>query len=149
MPDKFFYDTNIFIYLGLTPKTEENIKKHEIVKKLFVLHQGKIFISSQVLNEVSNVLLRKSSLEKTEIFDFLNLIINICNVIHLTPQITITALDLHFRYQFSFYDCLIVSAAFTSDCEYLVTEDLQDGQTITYKSRRVKVINPFKKNGND
>ena len=35
------------------------------------------------------------------------------------------------------------SAAFASDCEYLVTEDLQDGQTINYKSRRVKVINPF------
>lgn len=65
------------------------------------------------------------------------------DVIPLPSDITLTALDLHYRYQFSSYDSLIVSAAISSECEYLLTEDLQQGQKICYKSSLVKVINLF------
>jgi predicted nucleic acid-binding protein len=43
------------------------------------------------------------------------------------------------RYQLSFWDSLIVAAAKTASCGFLLTEDWQDGQ----KWDGVKVVNPF------
>jgi len=43
------------------------------------------------------------------------------------------------RYQLSFRDALIVAAAKSASCRYLLTEDLQDGQDLD----GVLVINPF------
>ena len=43
------------------------------------------------------------------------------------------------RYGLSFWDSLIVSAAQLANCEYLLTEDLQEGQSLN----GVRVLNPF------
>lgn len=43
------------------------------------------------------------------------------------------------RYQLSWWDVLIVSAAQAADCRYLLTEDFQEGQNLT----NIVVINPF------
>lgn len=143
MKDKYFFDSNIFIYSVLESDNEKDLQKKEIALSLIEKEDIQVIISSQVLNEVSNILLKKSRFTQEQIIDTLEWMMETLEVISLTPDITLTALDLHFRYHFSFYDSLIVSAAIASDCEYLVTEDLQDGQTIGYKSRQVKVINPF------
>ena len=46
---------------------------------------------------------------------------------------------LQHRFQLSFWDSLIVAAAKTSGCRYLLTEDLQAGQNLD----GVQVTNPF------
>ena len=145
MKDKYFFDSNIFIYSVKEYDNEEDKLKKEIALSLIEKEDIEVIISTQVLNEVSNILLKKSRFTQEQIIDTLEWMMETLEVISLTPDITLTGLDLHFRYHFSFYDSLIVSAAIASDCEYLVTEDLQDGQTIGYKSRQVKVINPFNK----
>jgi predicted nucleic acid-binding protein len=43
------------------------------------------------------------------------------------------------RYQFSYWDALIVAAAKVCGCHYLLTEDLQSGQ----KLDGIEVVNPF------
>ena len=43
------------------------------------------------------------------------------------------------RYQLSFWDALIVAAAITSSCRFLLTEDLNSGQDLD----GVLVVNPF------
>jgi predicted nucleic acid-binding protein len=43
------------------------------------------------------------------------------------------------RYRLSFWDSLIVAAAKAADCQWLLTEDLQDGQAID----GITVVNPF------
>ena len=43
------------------------------------------------------------------------------------------------RYRLSFWDALIVAAAKSASCRYLLTEDLQSGQKID----GVTVVNPF------
>jgi predicted nucleic acid-binding protein len=45
------------------------------------------------------------------------------------------------RYGLSWWDALIVSAAQVADCQYLLTEDLQENQ----RFGEVQVINPFHK----
>jgi predicted nucleic acid-binding protein len=43
------------------------------------------------------------------------------------------------KYQFSWWDYLILSAAQIQDCKYILSEDLQHEQAID----DVKIINPF------
>ncbi len=50
-----------------------------------------------------------------------------------------TAWAIESRYQLSYWDALIVSAAQQQGCEWLLTEDLQHNQQID----GVRVINPF------
>lgn len=56
-----------------------------------------------------------------------------------TPEIFQEALQLHFKYKFSFYDSLIWSAASVLGCKTLYSEDFQHNQSIN----GVKCINPF------
>ena len=44
------------------------------------------------------------------------------------------------RYQLSFWDSLIIAAAHAASCRWLLTEDLQNGQSID----GVTVVNPFR-----
>ena len=44
------------------------------------------------------------------------------------------------RYQLSFWDSLIVAAAKTAACQYLLTEDLQDTQNLD----GLRIVNPFR-----
>jgi predicted nucleic acid-binding protein len=45
------------------------------------------------------------------------------------------------KYQYSFYDSLIISAALSCNCKTLYTEDMQDGQII---ENSLTIINPLK-----
>jgi predicted nucleic acid-binding protein len=75
-----------------------------------------------------------------EIREYLVTIRAVCDVRPLTVETHLLGLDMAERYGFSFYDSLIVSAAFLSDCTTLYSEDLQHGQKI---ENRMMVINPF------
>lgn len=88
-----------------------------------------IVISTQVVKEVSSVLLRKfnypvndlkvliSYLEKFEVVE--------------TPIETIrSGLDIMESYQLSFWDSLICAAAASSNCSTILTEDMNNGQDI-------------------
>jgi len=143
MKDKYFFDTNVFIYALLESGNEKDIGKKETALSWIENREIEVIISSQNLNEVSNTLLKKSNFTPVQVIETLEWMIDSLDVISLTPEISLTALDLHYRYQFSFYDSLIVSGAIFSECEYLLTEDLQQGQLINYKSHLVRVINPF------
>lgn len=49
------------------------------------------------------------------------------------------AWDIQDRFQFNWWDCLIVAAAQVANCTYLLTEDMQPGQHLD----GLVVVNPF------
>ncbi len=55
-------------------------------------------------------------------------------------DIIVSACDIRERYNFSYYDSLIVSAAINSKCNKLYSEDMQDRLMI----EDLMIINPFK-----
>ena len=59
--------------------------------------------------------------------------------INPTPVLYERGLELRARYQFSFYDSLIISAALEAGCKTLYSEDLQHGQIIG----QLTIVNPF------
>ncbi len=143
MKDKHFFDTNIFIYSLLEAENERDKAKNEIALSLIEQEDIEIIISNQVLNEVSNILLKKSDFTKNQIVETLQWMLDTLTLVNFSPNITLNAVDIVERYQFSFYDSLIISSAIAANCDYLITEDLQDNQIITYSTRQLKVINPF------
>jgi predicted nucleic acid-binding protein len=50
------------------------------------------------------------------------------------------ALEIHFKYQYSYYDSLIISSALENECSILYSEDLHHNQKI---ENTLTIINPF------
>jgi predicted nucleic acid-binding protein len=59
--------------------------------------------------------------------------------IHSSPALYLEALHLQSRYRLPWYDSLVVAAATQAQCELLLTEDLQHGQTFG----DLRIENPF------
>lgn len=131
MKDRIFVDTNILVYALL----DESPKQRAALDLL----QSGCVISTQVLNEFTNVARKKAKLEWQEIQDLSNAIQSLAETVPLDVVTHNRALTIADSYGFSFYDSLIVAAAQKSGCNFLFTEDMQHGQKI----ETLMISNPF------
>ena len=139
MSDKFFVDTNIFLYAH--DRTTGN--KHERARALIdgLWMSGNGVLSTQVLQELCINLRRKTanplSIPETRrlLQDYLS-----WEVVVNTAESVIEALAIELRYNLSFWDSLIIQAAASSGARVLYSEDLKDGQSYG----PVRVLNPLK-----
>lgn len=136
----FFLDTNVLVY-GFDATAGQ---KYSIAAALLhrALEEGAGCISTQVVQECTTVLLKKifpinGAVALRHLYN--STLFPLCRFHITTPALYEKALHLKERYQFSFYDSLIVAAAVLSGCDTLYTEDLQDGQGI----EGVRIVNPF------
>ena len=127
-----FFDSNVVLYLLSDNQTKAN-RCEEIVE------QGGV-ISVQVLNECVNVMLKKLKMARPEIDEFLAVIKSISDIVPLSVEVHEGALELLDRYQLSWYDALIASAAIESDCETLWSEDMHNGLVV---NKTMTIRNPF------
>jgi predicted nucleic acid-binding protein len=124
MGDKAFIDTNVFVYLS----SEDDWRKRQAARE--ALDAYDCVVSTQVVNELCNVLLRKYAKSTPEIKATIEAMEAVCDVALITVITTDKALDIHERYGYSFYDSLILAAALESGCRYVISEDLQAGARI-------------------
>jgi predicted nucleic acid-binding protein len=135
MNDKVFLDSNILVY----SYSVTEIDKQLIARKL--IEDTHSFISTQVLQELCNIVTRKFKFSYEQAITAAN---ESCqnNNLHINSENTILqACRIADRYGFSFYDSMIISAALESNCTIVYSEDLHDGQVIDEK---LTVKNPFK-----
>jgi predicted nucleic acid-binding protein len=106
MSAEFFIDSNVFIYhLDTTDR-----RKHDIAGAIIreALRTGNACISSQVVQECLNVVLRKpaSALEPPAAREYLDAVL--IPLMQITPSEALyqRALDVRARWRFSFYDSL-------------------------------------------
>ena len=139
MTDKYFLDTNVFVYAF----DRQEINKRKIANKLIksALVDGNGCISSQVIREFVNVATRKFvvPLSVADCRQYLDkVLVPLCEI-YADTGLYHRALDIMERWQFSFYDALIIAAAIQTDCNHLYSEDLQHQQKI----HSLTVVNPF------
>ena len=127
-----FFDSNVVLYLLSDNQTKANCCEE-------IVEQGGV-ISVQVLNECVNVMLKKLTMARPEIDEFLAVIKSISDIVPLSVEVHEGALELLDRYQLSWYDALIVSAAIESDCETLWSEDMHNGLVV---NKTMTIRNPF------
>jgi len=130
--NKSFIDTNVLIYL-LSADSAKADRAEEII-----LNGG--IISVQVLNELTNVALRKLGMAWPEINDILSLIRSVCPVEPLTVETHDRGRHVAERYKLSLYDSMIVAAALMAGCSTVYSEDTRDGLLI---DDQVRICNPF------
>ena len=88
-----------------------------------------MFISYQVINEVTNQLLRKDFSE-TIIKENIEYLYKICTIHNYSKDIILLASSLREKYSFSFWDSMIVASAINCGCSTLASEDMHDGLKI-------------------
>jgi predicted nucleic acid-binding protein len=138
MTDKVFVDTNILVYAHDLDASNKHDQATEIVSQLWESRNG--VLSTQVLQEFYVTLTRKvsSTLSKLEArklvqkYSHWHLVLN-------DPSIIIQASEIEESNNISFWDALIVSAAYSQNVPTILTEDLNHGQII----EGIFIRNPF------
>jgi predicted nucleic acid-binding protein len=133
MQGRCFLDTNILLYL-----LSKDVEKKNIAKKLLKENHA---ISIQVLNEFSNVSLRRFKLSVSETKEIIDKISQSCKVYPYNKETILTALDLKERYRYQFYDSLILATALENGCDIVYSEDMQHNHIL---ENRLTIINPFR-----
>ena len=137
MRDKIFIDTNILIYAY----TEKEIEKQNIALEILYSNRKNIVISTQVVNEFSSALIRKYKVKPDILSPRVKELFTLFNVSLIYYSTIEKAFDLIQKYNFSYYDSLIVSSALENECSVLYSEDMHHGLVVENK---LKIINPFK-----
>ncbi|MCC5615801.1 PIN domain-containing protein [Nostoc sp. CHAB 5836] len=101
----------------------------------------RIIISTQVANEVSANLLKKAAFNEEQIKAVIQSFYRRCTVVEFNLNIFESASDIRSRYNFSFWDGLIVACALSARASILYSEDMQHGLTV---AGQLEIVNPFK-----
>ena len=131
-----FVDTNVFIYAVDLADPKKQQAAQSWVADLWTSGNGRI--SFQVLQEFYSKVGQKSTAAReearAEVRDLLA-----WNPVPISAETLDRSWKIQDRYQLSFWDSLIVAAAKSASCRFLLTEDLQSGQDFD----GLLVINPF------
>ena len=138
MTDKVFVDTNILVYAHDLDAGNKHDQAAEIVSQVWESRNG--VLSTQVLQEFYVTLTRKvsSTLSKLEArklvqkYSHWHLVLNNLSII-------LQASEIEESNNISFWDALIVSAAYSQNVPTILTEDLNHGQII----EGIFIRNPF------
>lgn len=139
MTAKVFIDSNIWLYAFVKNPGEEF--KHDRARGVMTGGEQHV-ISSQVIAEVCNNLLRKAGMDEAEVFPIIEDLYRSCEVRDMTLNGHRHASQLRSMHGFSFWDSLIVASALEAGCTRLLTEDMQDGQWI---ENQLRISNPLLK----
>jgi len=136
MNGRAFFDTNIFIYLYA-----ENERGKQTICKEIINKADECITSTQILNEINNVLIRKWKMPVETVKTVQQDVRRISEVERISEDTIDKAIELNDRYGFSYYDCLMLASALDSNCRVIYTEDMSDGQII---EDTLRIVNPFK-----
>jgi predicted nucleic acid-binding protein len=138
MTARVFVDTNVFVYnRDLSQKVKQQ-NAERWVSSLWQARSGRI--SMQVLQEFYVTVTEKldpkipKSSARDDVRDLMA-----WRPLHPDLKLLESAWSFQDRFKVSWWDSLIVAAAHSSKCQYILSEDLQDGQMFD----EVRVISPF------
>jgi predicted nucleic acid-binding protein len=137
MTDTVFVDTNIYIYAAV----ESNGTKHRIASDLLsrLSQTAPIIASTQTIGEFYTAM-SKNNRPHEEIMSFIDEIIDGADVKTVTLEIIEQCFVLRKRYNYTYWDSLLLATALHSGCEVFYSEDMQDGQVI---EDTITIRNPF------
>lgn len=133
--ERCFVDTNIWLYALIEGV---NKQKHNLAAD--IVQRSAIVISTQVVNETSVNLLKKTKLPEAQLYDLIQAFYTKYEVVPMERDILLLASELREQYSLSFWDSLIIASALASGCEVLYTEDMQHELVV---AGQLTIVNPF------
>jgi predicted nucleic acid-binding protein len=139
MNDRFFLDTNLFVYTFDVKTPAKARKAAQLIRRAADTGQG--IISYQVVQEFFSVAFRRFAqpMSFAEAEQYLVTVLRPLLAVHSSPAIYLEALRIAEKHRISWYDSLIIAAALQGRCRKLYTEDLQHGRKI----EDLQIQNPF------
>jgi len=139
MSDKFFLDTNIFVYSFDRDSASKARRATQLIHQAVATRKGTV--SYQVVQEFFNVALRRFAQPMTtgEAEQYLGTVFRPLLAVQSSQALYSEALRLTGQHHLSWYDSLIVAAAMEAGCSRLYSEDLQSGRQFG----DLRIENPF------
>lgn len=135
MNDNSFFDTNVLVYLY---SDDEPTKQQQALTQ--VENAENRWVSTQVINELSNTLRKKFKLDYADIEKVIAEIKLGFQIYPVQIETIERALKIAQSYRYSYYDSLIIATALELSCSVLYSEDMQDGQVI---EKKLTISNSF------
>lgn len=132
-----FVDSNIWLYILLPG---QDAHKGKTARELVEFERHNIVISTQVVNEVINTIIRHASMNELEIRELVRRFYARYQVHPIIEAIQLNATQLRENYSLSHWDSLIVATALYIGATQLYSEDMQDGLVI---DKQLTIVNPF------
>ncbi len=139
MNDRFFLDTNIFVYSFDRSAPQKAKKAEQLIRRAMTTKKG--IVSYQVVQEFFNVALKRFAhpMHLAEAEQYLTTVFRPLLGVHSSAALYAEALRMQSSAGLSWYDALIVCSAVQAGCDVIYTEDLHSGQ----KFGTLQVKNPF------
>lgn len=134
MSDKFFVDSNIWLYAFMDTTSSKQEKAMQLIDN------NDIVLSTQVVNEVCANLLRKASYTEPEIQQTIENFQARYSIFIVTTDIIRQASVLRTSYRLSYWDSVVIATAMSAKCTIVYSEDMQNGQRI---DNLLTIKNPF------
>lgn len=127
-----FVDSNVWLYAFMEDSEKSNVA-------LQIIQRPEIVLSTQIVNEVCNNLLRKARYSEGEIQTTIANFKKRYLITTLTTETVLAGSKLRELHCFSYWDSLVIASAIEANCEVLYSEDMQHG----FKISGLTIINPF------
>ena len=131
-----FVDTNVIVYAHDRMGHAKRDRARALLENLAL--DGSLTVSTQVLQETYNALIRKALVEPAKALSAVEKLAG-ARVVGSNADFVLDAIRLSQRFQLSVWDALIVQAALAARCTRLFTEDMQAGQ----RFGDLEIVNPF------
>ena len=132
MNERTFCDSNVLLYLF-----DQDVAKKRVATDIL---KGGTIIHPQVICEVANVLKRRFKLDKKSVVEAVKDMMTFCDCVPATEETLKSAFKLIDRYDFQFFDAIIVAGALESDCTILYSEDMHYNLLV---EKQLRILNPF------
>ena len=139
MSDRFFLDTNIFVYSFDKNAPKKADRAAKLIRRAIEAREG--IVSYQVVQEFFNLALRRFAepMSGAEAEQYLSATFRPLLTVHSSHALYGQALQLVARHKLSWYDSLILASAIEGQCAILYSEDFQHGQ----RFGDLRIENPF------
>ena len=137
---KFFFDTNVLVYLFDTDSPDKRRKGRALFQKH--AEAGNILLSTQVLQEFYVTVTRKLArpLDATTATEAVTRFAEL-PLVQIDSKLILSAIHRSRESRLSFWDALVVQAAIEGHANTLYSEDMHDGQTFD----GLRMVNPFER----
>ena len=135
---KFFFDTNVLVYLFDADSSDQRKKARALFRKHS--EAGDILLSTQILQEFYVAVTRKLA-RPLEVAAAAQAVSSFAELplVQIDSKLILSAIHRSRNNQLSFWDALVVQAAIEGHAGTLYSEDMQHGQMLD----SLRVVNPF------
>jgi len=137
MSARTFVDSNVLLYAAEENAGAKAARSGEWLR--YLLQAGLGVANLQVLNEVTNVLIKRGGMRPEAVFSIVDSFA-LFGSSAINFETVAAARILHFENGYSWWDCLLLASAIELQCRFFLSEDMQDGHQI----RGLTIISPFR-----